>query len=772
MCIGYIRLIVSSWVAPLLFMKKKDISLHLCINYKQLNKVMIKNRYPLPRVNDMIDHIEGANVDDILNGAVATAIYTEYSPSAMLATMNRSSTSSRSSVDGPHAAMAITTTEARPLVLPLRSERCHSLPLYGNSSASASQDAAKSVVSTDVKTVKPQKQHRKLQKVRPQSQQQPTVQPSSQEAKADTVPSVPDNISINFSRRLVQKPGMSHLDQTFTSVDQVDHKDSAVDEQPSQSKQEDDGGRGRGREPQPKATSATEIESPKTEKRKSFLGRLRSRSRSQHRRPASAVIVSDEPMPSTSDFTAVAQSIGSSPYDIATRNVTTRRGSDGSRPAFHPCELTIEPTIEPTLPRVNMDDETAANYARMKSRDIAEQQAEDRRARSQSRTRRHIVDQAVPTSRPSHKRSVSAHPNIASASTLSEQPALPQRPVAVRVGTIKFDGGEAQGRLSPLPMERPKTKRRTQSMAPSARSNVENADAPSVERVSVPAMPKLTRPVTTSTTYTLSDEGSLKESPAVSVQAATSLGWETQARLWRERKKNLDGVLTPAPEKRRSLTCEVVTPTSDKRKSQVESYVPKSPSLPMQYTPTKQTPRHSPAIVISRYVTPTNAELEAHIGHVTTDDPYAAFCAYNPTEHLPPKDDVDRTDSATSNSTYKSAMSHKSSLSATYHRMANYRAYRPDDAVSMTKLVSPQQQGRSRPHGPPVRSNTAPVSGPEVAFDRYSGGLGYGWERGNGFGGSAGTRQGSDRTAQRKSVQLSESFGVDLSDVPVFLTRA
>ena len=50
---GFIRASVSPWGAPVLFVKKKDGSLRLCIDYRELNKVTIKNRYPLPRIDDL-----------------------------------------------------------------------------------------------------------------------------------------------------------------------------------------------------------------------------------------------------------------------------------------------------------------------------------------------------------------------------------------------------------------------------------------------------------------------------------------------------------------------------------------------------------------------------------------------------------------------------------------------------------------------------------------------------------------------------------------------
>ncbi|KAA0067812.1 reverse transcriptase [Cucumis melo var. makuwa] len=57
---GYIRPIVSPWGAPVLFVKKKDGTLRLCIDYRQLNKVTIRNKYPLPRINDLFDQLRGA----------------------------------------------------------------------------------------------------------------------------------------------------------------------------------------------------------------------------------------------------------------------------------------------------------------------------------------------------------------------------------------------------------------------------------------------------------------------------------------------------------------------------------------------------------------------------------------------------------------------------------------------------------------------------------------------------------------------------------------
>ena len=59
---GFIRPSTSPWGAPVLFVKNKDKTLRLWIDYRQLNRVMIKNRYPLPRINDLFDQLKRARV--------------------------------------------------------------------------------------------------------------------------------------------------------------------------------------------------------------------------------------------------------------------------------------------------------------------------------------------------------------------------------------------------------------------------------------------------------------------------------------------------------------------------------------------------------------------------------------------------------------------------------------------------------------------------------------------------------------------------------------
>ena len=59
---GFIRPSVSPWGAPVLFIKIKDGMLWFCVDYRQLNKMTVKNKYPLPKIDDLFDQLKRASV--------------------------------------------------------------------------------------------------------------------------------------------------------------------------------------------------------------------------------------------------------------------------------------------------------------------------------------------------------------------------------------------------------------------------------------------------------------------------------------------------------------------------------------------------------------------------------------------------------------------------------------------------------------------------------------------------------------------------------------
>jgi hypothetical protein len=59
---GYIIPSTLPWAAPVLFVEKNDGTKRMCIDYRSLNEVTVKNKYPLPRIEDLFDQLRGASV--------------------------------------------------------------------------------------------------------------------------------------------------------------------------------------------------------------------------------------------------------------------------------------------------------------------------------------------------------------------------------------------------------------------------------------------------------------------------------------------------------------------------------------------------------------------------------------------------------------------------------------------------------------------------------------------------------------------------------------
>nr|ABA91307.1 retrotransposon protein, putative, Ty3-gypsy subclass [Oryza sativa Japonica Group] len=86
---GFVRPSSSPWGAPVLFVKKKDGSMRMCVDYRSLNEVTIKNKYPLPRIDDLFDQLKGAKMFskiDLRSGYHQLKIRTEDIPKTALST--------------------------------------------------------------------------------------------------------------------------------------------------------------------------------------------------------------------------------------------------------------------------------------------------------------------------------------------------------------------------------------------------------------------------------------------------------------------------------------------------------------------------------------------------------------------------------------------------------------------------------------------------------------------------------------------------------------
>ncbi|GKF11730.1 hypothetical protein Tco_0049656 [Tanacetum coccineum] len=64
---GFIRPSSTPWGAPILFVKKKDGSFRMCFDYRELNKLIVKNRYPLPRIDDLFNQLQGSSIYSKIN---------------------------------------------------------------------------------------------------------------------------------------------------------------------------------------------------------------------------------------------------------------------------------------------------------------------------------------------------------------------------------------------------------------------------------------------------------------------------------------------------------------------------------------------------------------------------------------------------------------------------------------------------------------------------------------------------------------------------------
>ncbi|KAF2810378.1 uncharacterized protein BDZ99DRAFT_570958 [Mytilinidion resinicola] len=338
-----------------------------------------------------------------------------------------------------------------------------------------------SVVSSESVDGKKSAMSKRLQKRRPSAHAIPLVQ-SCEPVKEGTIPTIPDNVRAHFTCRLSEAPGMDHLTQTFASASTTNPDESGVEAPvifepvrfPSPAVDEP-----RKKKHHHRSQSARPPTPPHRQRRSLSLFRKEKPDVDRNENGAG----DDLELLGIADFGTVAQSLGSSPYDVA---ASTLRKQPVASPT-HPHQMGAAfPLAKST---VNMDASTAINVAKMRSRERAAPDAYTQRPRSY------------------HEYNLQAG----------------EATVARRVSS--------QGRTAVPPMPHMDSDRLSLVRASTSRNGHQNSDSSS-------ARPKL---ITRETSESALIE-KFNEAPATQV----SPDWEAPSQLWRQRRKSIgEGLRRP-----------------------------------------------------------------------------------------------------------------------------------------------------------------------------------------------------------------------------------
>ncbi|RMY76989.1 hypothetical protein D0864_06345 [Hortaea werneckii] len=322
------------------------------------------------------------------------------------------------------------------------------------------------------------------------------------------------------------------------------------------------------------------------------------------------------------------------------------------------------------------------------------------------------------------------------------------------------------------------------------------------------------------------EDANPKDSAHTKQQTADQDVWVQQASFWRQRRQTLgDNLRRPAVQESKTSPPESLPQSQP---SQAPDIVVSRYVTPLasenaaranaghQQTALDRANSYRGLLVDEKENRPAKQDVPRTDSAVATppNDSFVTVKSWTPSQSdlRPAKRDIPRTDSATSTQTYTTTSTTTTTSSTGRGRAAPNHHFRTPSGKfipyspskeSMTERSRARSQApttNSASSTPPSAPNNArkplrdwldntssantststlgtpressqPKSSPDHFNDRYSGGLDYGWERIAGFQGSAGTRSSGCSEGNRKSVQMSEQFGVDLSDVPVFLQR-
>ncbi|KAK3677484.1 hypothetical protein LTR78_002334 [Recurvomyces mirabilis] len=800
----------------------------------------------------------------------------------------------------------------------LKTDKRSSLPTLPSPTKLDSTDSVPTIASLQISPaghVLPStvaKQQKKLQKAIPphikKQRREEAQKLKACQASAPELPALPDSVLSGFADRFSHLPSDAdlhlaaedhHLENTGRVVQATAPQEMAATDSTEIGAFE----RGRGRS---KSVHNTVMRSASPDTGRGWsLMKLRSKSAGRHRNQnmknpgfdmvtkkddlheLAASSPGDETPPAFSDFSSVAQTLGSGSYDIATNQVK-RRTAPARGATLH--QLQTPSLITTGLHKIKatkgMDSTAASELARMKSKDFAKgdtvpiqdrpRMATPKSGKSSTPTTptRRVEDRFPDwTSKASSQSpSLERSPISAKKDYAESIPPMPELPadmvfkasksddlVAKRLKDSTVSSPDASARNSNETRDRAEMQRLAEvelighgkaEMGPQVIHDIP-AGLSRAERAAAKqaAINFHVRELAGSSSENSSfvepaHEATIVEpvaevtTPSHDSQHAGWPGWEEQAKLWRKRRESLNQRLgMPAGDEISVITAE--SPPVSRKTSAATTALQREPSK-------------GPSIVVSRYITPLAAETvaRANARKRPTDmasqhsDLYRELIQTEDKENRPTKEDVPRTDSAITTASTSTFVTLKSwdprpvkpdvPRTGTAGTMKSYtsttttttinRARSPGGRVRTPSgnyfpYVPPQQNYNSTPNitsptSPAMSSiqasraaafariNEAANSMPslistkktsstnvptaasqstltlnsnrssEKVVDRYSGGLQYGWDRGEGFSGSAGTRDsGSDFAGKRRSKQMGEQWGLDLSDVPVFLQK-
>ena len=631
-----------------------------------------------------------------------------------------------------------------PSILKLNSTSNASLPIFSNLYSSTSSLTSNKSATSLTNEKDPATKSRKLSKLRPRSQPPPLsrqITVSGQHDHADfDIPVVPAELTANLALRQGQVPELEHTYRSMHHTRERDNSASSIKRlygpteisfptpnEPPYNIQ--DGGEA----PTTSSRRSSFMKWSKSEKRSSLSMRRSSGASGISERDAMAII---------QDFGVIAGALGNSPYDIA---------SNASRPTTPSNPNQITPRSKTTRP------EFANDMPRQKSMMDDEQAAEVTRRRNKARIERENFESSPRRSSFNDRGGIPGR-NMRRISMAHDAPPLPPMPTLEEVRQREMRKADRKRPCLETPtteknycIEEPTSDSYSSPTPPPPCHSAAPMQVEAFEKEEAPPPPSHSpRPMSINISGVQEDCGDPPPPPPshsprpMSAEPSEDLPppppshlprpissdapevvdpWAAQAEAWKSRRRSLGAILH-----------------SQTSSSQVQNESPSSWPQEQEYEEPiyPEIPLRRPRSAFGQPQDPYQSQ------YIQSPVSYHEFC----------QQDHERRPRPSQRQSYNSYINTPDSRAHSRH--SQNRSQGPSRAGSYVSLAEELQ------------TLDEPPSVPKPQFGRYSGGMNYGYEHGNGFGGSSGTRSVSSfNKAARKSGSLSEGYGIDLSDVPI-----